>query len=39
MMRVITYFIPFIWSPPNTCCLRINKKEEYNKIRDNIKDF
>jgi DNA gyrase/topoisomerase IV subunit A len=29
----------FIWSPPNTCCLRINNKEEYNNIRNNIKDL
>ena len=44
MMHFIR-FIRFIWdptsqpSPPNTCCLRINNKEEYNKIRDNIKDL
>ena len=36
MMHFITHFIPCIWDPTSP---RINKKEEYNKIRDNIKDL
>lgn len=37
--NILVHFMQFIWSPPNTCCLGINNKEKYNKIRDNIKDL